>query len=103
MPITSRLRLLPNNAGSLAAKSHRFLPSTPDNVIATALKMVNRASLTDGKPTEVSVDVSSLGTKSAVRTDLLERNQEELIITKGNVSATVPARSFVKMRLRSDV
>ena len=62
--------------------------------------LIIRAWETDGKTTQASFDISSLGFKSAIKTDLLERDHENLVVLEGKILVTIPARGFLIMRLK---
>jgi alpha-mannosidase len=102
--------VLSNQTSDLPPKTHSFLSLNPENAVVTALKvaeegpekgLIVRAWETDGKATQVTFDVSSLEIKSAVKTDLLERDQENLVLFKGKISVSIPAHGFVTVRLKS--
>ena len=103
--------LNPNQKGDLPSKSHSFLSCKPQNVVVTTLKvaeegikkgLIVRLWEADGKATETSLDISNIGAVSAVRTDLLERDQKKLKIFKDIVSVPIPARGITTIRLLLD-
>ena len=100
--------LNPHQRGELPSKSYSFLSCEPENVVVTALKvaeeglgngLIIRLWETDGKVTEASLDVSSISPVSAIRTDILERDQESLQISDGIVSVPISARGISTIRL----
>lgn len=100
--------LEPNQKGELPNRSHSFLSCNRENVVITALKvaeeglekgLVMRAWETDGKTTEASFNTSAIPAVSAMKTDLLERDQKILGISEGTVSTSVPARGITAVRL----
>jgi len=100
--------LKPNQKGSLPNRSYSFLSCQNANAVVTALKvseegleegLILRSWETDGKATDARFDVSNLKATSSIRTDLLERDQEKLEISKGILEVAILARGLATVRL----
>ena len=94
--------------GDLPPDAHSFLEIEPDHVILTALKVAEEEGLIvrlwecAGQDAIATVNASGLGPLRAARkTDLLERDSEDLGLTNGGASIPVKARGLATARLLS--
>ena len=92
--------------GDLPPDAHSFLEIKPDHVILTALKVAEEEGLIArlwecaGQDAIATVNTSGLGPLRAARkTDLLERDSEDLSIMGGEVLIPVKARGLTTARL----
>jgi alpha-mannosidase len=100
--------LPPNQEGILPYRTYSFLSCKPENIAVTAIKVsdeglkegiIIRLWETDGKEDLAVVDASFFRAKTAIKTDLLERDLEDLKMEKGRILVPIKSRSYATIRL----
>jgi alpha-mannosidase len=89
--------------GFIDEQTNKSIVVSPERAIATCMKpakddgYIMRLWETGGKSDAVEIDVK--GYQKVIRTDLLERDQEELPIVNGKVKLNINAHGFASLRL----
>lgn len=103
------VKLLPPHQNAiLPYQTYSFLSCKPDNIVVTSIKVseeglkkgiIIRLWETDGKESLAVIDSSFFKAKAAIKTDLLERDLENLKIEHEKIFIPIKSRGYATIRL----